>query len=316
MIEEQVDSNNYGTMTSRTTENEMEDSPTLLRKMMVTIKQPILFNVLIFIITFILFLLFQLWIEPTKRGFFCNDETIRYPFKQDTVTPNALIIFSVLPNILMVFYGEKRNALNSKNFGQFKSKSYIKIMFQFITNFLWGLILLCSFLNIVKIFVGRHRPYFLDVCKPDVLKNATCSDYNYILNYTCTGTNLGLIRESSLSFPSGHSAIAFYAATFFYLYIQNRTFFMRKFYLLPSALQFTGISLATFTAVSRIFDYHHHPEDVAIGTIIGILFGYYFYNYNISIKKKKHISSDIDNDTSSNETVVQNDPLLRNEMNV
>uniref|UniRef100_A0A0K0EM76 AcidPPc domain-containing protein n=1 Tax=Strongyloides stercoralis TaxID=6248 RepID=A0A0K0EM76_STRER len=275
MIEEQVDSNNYGTMTSRTTENEMEDSPTLLRKMMVTIKQPILFNVLIFIITFILFLLFQLWIEPTKRGFFCNDETIRYPFKQDTVTPNALIIFSVLPNILMVFYGEKRNALNR-----------------------------------------RHRPYFLDVCKPDVLKNATCSDYNYILNYTCTGTNLGLIRESSLSFPSGHSAIAFYAATFFYLYIQNRTFFMRKFYLLPSALQFTGISLATFTAVSRIFDYHHHPEDVAIGTIIGILFGYYFYNYNISIKKKKHISSDIDNDTSSNETVVQNDPLLRNEMNV
>ncbi|CEF60089.1 Phosphatidic acid phosphatase type 2/haloperoxidase domain-containing protein [Strongyloides ratti] len=309
MTEEQVDSNNYGTIRDNNTENEIETSHTLLEKIMTTGRKPMLINTLIFLIIVFVFITFQLWIQPTKRGFFCDDETIRYPFKQDTVSPNALIIFSVLPNILIIFYGERKNTLNAKNSNYVRSKKYIQIMFQFIVNFMWGLILLCSFLNIIKVSVGRHRPYFLEICKPDVLKNQTCSDHSYILNYTCTGTNIGLIKESSLSFPSGHSAISFFAATFFFLYVQNRMIFIRRCYLLKSVIQFTAVVLAAFTAVSRIFDYHHHPEDVAVGTIIGILFGYYFYFYNMFYGKRKNNK----NDTVLSDGTAQHELLLNNE---
>uniref|UniRef100_A0A0N5C9Q6 AcidPPc domain-containing protein n=1 Tax=Strongyloides papillosus TaxID=174720 RepID=A0A0N5C9Q6_STREA len=316
MVEEQVDdSNNYGTIRNTIIEIEVGRSNNTFRRMMITLKQPFFFNILIFLIILFVFIIFQFWIVPTKRGFFCNDETIRYPFKPDTISASVLIISSILPNILMVFWGETNNAFNKKNLRHYRGKKYIKIMFQIIGNFLWGLILLCCFLNIVKVSVGRFRPYYLDVCKPDVLQNITCNDYNYILNYTCTGKNIGLIREASLSFPSGHSAISFFGATFFFLYIQTRAHSLKKCYYLPSAFQFTAITLAVFTAVSRIFDYHHHPEDVAVGIIIGILFGYYFFNYNMKFKKEKIMDED-DNDVEpSTEDLTQN-LYDNNEMNV
>ena len=36
-------------------------------------------------------------------------------------------------------------------------------------------------------------------------------------------------------------------------------------------LQVIALSLATFTAVSRIMDYKHHPTDVLAGSLIGII---------------------------------------------
>ena len=41
--------------------------------------------------------------------------------------------------------------------------------------------------------------------------------------------------------------------------------------LLIPFFQVIAISLATFTAVSRIMDYKHHPTDVLAGTLIGVL---------------------------------------------
>uniref|UniRef100_A0A0N4ZC84 AcidPPc domain-containing protein n=1 Tax=Parastrongyloides trichosuri TaxID=131310 RepID=A0A0N4ZC84_PARTI len=283
--------------------------------MLVQIKHTFIFNIITFFLLLCLFLTFQFWITPTKRGFFCNDETIRYPFKTDTISPSTLIIFSILPNILIIFYGEASDSNRNKNSRKSSSKLYIQIMFQNIGNFLWGLILLCCFINVIKVSAGRLRPFYLDVCKPDVLLlNGTCTGYEYITNFTCTGTNKALIREASLSFPSGHSAISFFAATFFILYIQNRALVLRKYYLFPSALQFTALLVASFTAVSRIFDYHHHPEDVAVGIFIGVSFAYFFFNYN-SIEKNYKDSQIIELD-SPDEIQEQNNSLLNNELNV
>jgi len=36
---------------------------------------------------------------------------------------------------------------------------------------------------------------------------------------------------------------------------------------------------AVFVAVSRVFDYRHHWQDVTIGSIIGIVFGFLSYYY-------------------------------------
>lgn len=51
--------------------------------------------------------------------------------------------------------------------------------------FLFGCAVSQSFTDIAKVSVGRMRPHFLDVCKPD-FSTINCS-LGYITNYTCTG---------------------------------------------------------------------------------------------------------------------------------
>lgn len=51
--------------------------------------------------------------------------------------------------------------------------------------FLFGCAVSQSFTDIAKVSVGRMRPHFLDVCKPD-FATIDCS-VGYITNYTCTG---------------------------------------------------------------------------------------------------------------------------------
>lgn len=51
--------------------------------------------------------------------------------------------------------------------------------------FLFGCAISQSFTDIAKVSVGRMRPHFLEVCKPD-FSTIDCSQ-GYITNYTCTG---------------------------------------------------------------------------------------------------------------------------------
>jgi hypothetical protein len=37
-------------------------------------------------------LIFKLWGQPYKRGFFCNDESISHPFRDSTVTSEMLYV--------------------------------------------------------------------------------------------------------------------------------------------------------------------------------------------------------------------------------
>jgi phosphatidate phosphatase len=41
-------------------------------------------------------------VEPFKRGFFCNDETIQYPYKDDTVSDSLVAIIFVIVPIVVV----------------------------------------------------------------------------------------------------------------------------------------------------------------------------------------------------------------------
>lgn len=52
--------------------------------------------------------------NPFKRGFFCNDESIRYPLKEDTISyqllggvmiPFTLIVVSTLLKVMFLSYG-------------------------------------------------------------------------------------------------------------------------------------------------------------------------------------------------------------------
>lgn len=42
------------------------------------------------------FLVVHLTVEPFQRGFFCNDDTIRYPYREDTVSMGLCVAVGVL----------------------------------------------------------------------------------------------------------------------------------------------------------------------------------------------------------------------------
>ncbi|MEQ2209044.1 hypothetical protein XENOCAPTIV_023027, partial [Xenoophorus captivus] len=93
---------------------------------------------------------------PYQRGFYCSDESIRFPRKEGETISDA-----VLCGVGIV--------IGTVSIGVF----------------LFGCAISQSFTDIAKVSVGRMRPHFLDVCRPD-FSTINCS-LGYVTNYNCTG---------------------------------------------------------------------------------------------------------------------------------
>ncbi|XP_055718465.1 phospholipid phosphatase 1-like isoform X1 [Salvelinus fontinalis] len=208
-------------------------------------------------------------IKPYQRGFFCNDDSISYPFHSSTVTSNVLYgVGFTLPICSMVF-GECLSVYLKR----IKSKSsfsnmYVACVYKAIGTFVFGAAMSQSLTDIAKYSIGRLRPHFLDVCKPD-WKLINCTAGTYIEDFTCTG-DAHLANEGRLSFYSGHSSFSMYCMLFLALYIQARLQAGWARLLRPT-LQFFLIAASVYTGLSRVSDYKHHWSDVLVGLIQGVL---------------------------------------------
>lgn len=73
--------------------------------------------------------------------------------------------------------------------------------YKFIGIFLFGCAIAQSITNISKFTIGRLRPHFLDVCKPNPTK-FNCTDRNniglylYVENIVCMGTDEHLLKDA------------------------------------------------------------------------------------------------------------------------
>lgn len=67
----------------------------------------------------------------------------------------------------------------------FVGNPYISAVYKQVGVFLFGCAISVSFTDIAKVSVGRMRPHFLDVCKPD-FSTINCS-LGYITDYQCQG---------------------------------------------------------------------------------------------------------------------------------
>ncbi|XP_020313300.1 phospholipid phosphatase 1 isoform X1 [Oncorhynchus kisutch] len=208
-------------------------------------------------------------IKPYQRGFFCNDDSISYPFHQSTVT--SIVLYTAgfaLPICCMVF-GECLSVYLKR----IKSKSsfsnmYVGSVYKAIGTFVFGAAMSQSLTDIAKYSIGRLRPHFLDVCKPD-WKLINCTAGAYIEDFTCTG-DTHMVNEARLSFYSGHSSFSMYCMLFLALYIQARLQAEWARLLRPT-LQFFLIAASVYTGLSRVSDYKHHWSDVLAGLIQGAL---------------------------------------------
>ncbi|KAF6126455.1 phospholipid phosphatase 1 [Phyllostomus discolor] len=205
---------------------------------------------------------------PFQRGLFCNDESIKYPYKEDTI-PYALLGGIIIPfSVIVMVAGEAVcvycNLLHSDSFVR---NHYVAAIYKAVGTFLFGAAASQSLTDIAKYSIGRLRPHFLDVCDPDWAK-VNCSD-GYIENVVCRG-DAQKVKEARLSFYSGHSSFSMYSLLFVALYLQAR---MRADWarLLRPTLQFGLVATSLYVGLSRVSDYKHHWSDVLTGLLQGAL---------------------------------------------
>ncbi|KAF6024487.1 hypothetical protein EB796_017215 [Bugula neritina] len=197
-------------------------------------------------------------IEPTHRGFFCDDDSIRYPYHESTISTTVLILVGGFTNLIVVLMCEILHYVYDR-----KNKKAI------FSEELFGIT------DIGKWTVGRLRPHFIDGCQPQGFNITTCPGNQYMDTVHCTRPDQTILDDLRLSFPSGHASQSAYTMVFLACYVQQRVPRFDYTYLVKHVIQFILICMAWFCGLSRVMDNKHHPTDVlagfTIGTVVALL---------------------------------------------
>ncbi|EDV59375.1 putative phosphatidate phosphatase isoform X1 [Drosophila erecta] len=241
-------------------------------------------------------LLFFLLGDPYKRGFFCDDDSLKHPFHDSTVRNWMLYFIGAVIPVGVICIVEVIISQNkaSKDNGNSSSRRYVFMNYELpdwmiecykkVGIYAFGAVLSQLTTDIAKYSIGRLRPHFIAVCQPEMPDGTTCADPinagKYIEEFTCkgVGSSARMLKEMRLSFPSGHSSFTFFAMVYLALYLQARMTW-RGSKLLRHLLQFLFIMVAWFTALSRVSDYKHHWSDVLAGSLIGTICALVVANY-------------------------------------
>lgn len=133
--------------------------------------------------------------EPHRRGFWCNDMSIRYPYQPLTISLAVIIVVSWVVPMCVIVYTEGA--------GPNVRPQLRKFLFSAATNLMLNLFF--------KFTVGRLRPHFMAVCDPDVDCSANSGNI-FVSEYSCRNQNRRAVNQARQSFYSGHASIAMNAA--------------------------------------------------------------------------------------------------------
>ena len=230
-------------------------------------------------------------LEPYKRGFYCDDDTIKHPEVDEEISVGECVIVWAMIVILLVPAIEFLH-VTVFDHGE-RPERVCNIPWVFIELYrvlgYFTLGALCTLLTteMAKYKIGRLRPYFLTVCDLE-LTDEVCKDkfgyMKFVTDYECRGDRHHVL-EASKSFLSGHSSFSFYCATFLVVYIHARLsrlpvdsnkvayrttkIIFRGLKIMRPFFQFGIFCLAFYIALTRISDYKHHPGDVVVGALLG-----------------------------------------------
>ncbi|KAL3868278.1 hypothetical protein ACJMK2_041105 [Sinanodonta woodiana] len=255
---------------------------------------------------------------PYKAGFFCDDTSLKYPYKQNTISDALLSGVAFGLTIMMLLIVEVLNIFEKENK---RHRCLTQGPFTCLKGFgifLFGFVITQIFTEVLKNAVGRLRPNFFDLCRPD-FSRIDCSQ-GYITNYTCTNDehSASTLRNSRQSFPSGHAVFSVFTSMYLVLYIQKRLHISYSHFLKPT-IQAALVLLSVLCSVSRITDHMHHSSDVIAGIGIGFVVACsVFYSLGtkfLNDQEPKKVSTD--EDIEENSTPVLNGhqtpvPLLHN----
>ncbi|CAD6188668.1 unnamed protein product [Caenorhabditis auriculariae] len=209
-------------------------------------------------------------VAPYQRPFPCGDDSLKRPFKPNTVGLKHLLAISLGSPFFVIVIVEGilfYKSLGINRLSKFFATTTLVYMKYLLTY------ALCTFImEYLKCSVGRMRPHFVEVCNPD-WKNIKCDSLDKIIqpeDMICTNPDKHRIRTARTSFPSGHTAAAFHLLIFLFIYLNRMSSHTRvaeisffRWLVLPTYTVWT-----LFTAITRVTDFWHFPTDVLGGIIL------------------------------------------------
>lgn len=204
---------------------------------------------------------------PYHAGFFCDDQSLRYPYKEDTIPDSLLLGLGFSIPFCVMLLTEIIRCLSSRNCSPVNRD--LLIFVKGACAFVFGFTVVEVFIQGFKFSIGRPRPHFFDVCRPN-FSSINCSQ-GYITDYDCTGNihSDKVMRDSRFSFLSGHAAFSMYGAIFTCLYLEKRVSVSYSLVLKP-VLQLSLVVLSLACSLTRYYDYKHHVSDIVAGLLLGV----------------------------------------------
>ncbi|XP_077078546.1 phospholipid phosphatase 2 [Siphateles boraxobius] len=208
------------------------------------------------------FIIMTIMFRPYQRGVYCDDETINYPYRPDTISHKMMAAVTISCSIIIITSGEAYLVYTKRLYSNSDFNQYAVALYKVLGTFLFGSCVSQSLTDMAKYTIGRLRPNFMAVCAPEV-----CNGYMAVIN--CTGSPRN-VTESRLSFYSGHSSFGMYCMLFLALYVQARMASKWARLIRPS-IQFFLVAFAIYVGYTRVSDYKHHWSDVVVGFLQGAL---------------------------------------------
>ncbi|KAH7719901.1 Protein F13E6.5 [Aphelenchoides avenae] len=194
---------------------------------------------------------------PTRRGFSCDDDSIRQPHNKNTVPTLALLGITLGVPFGVIIVGNflakvKKNVEDMADVIRSSTPIYL--------DYILGFWLLTLVLDIIKCSVGRLRPNFVAMCQPDESAISACAADSaaFVSKFTCTNPKWRDGRNSMMSFPSGHAAASVFALLFLHYFLNQ-------------------------IIARRVTDYWHFTSDVIGGIVVaGLVFHVFLQEYRVS----------------------------------
>ena len=129
--------------------------------------------------------------------------------------------------------------------------------------------------NILKVFTGRPRPCFFDLCGYPRTNHIYGVMGQIGVVSKCTNS-YHAINDAFRSFPSGHTMLSSSSFTLCY-FLLRRVFYDSKKWnhqliiALHNVLLVLSFLVSVMISVTRIFDYRHFASDVVCGYILGVV---------------------------------------------
>ena len=152
-----------------------------------------------------IFIFVLVFLNPKIRYFTCEESDIFFPYRKDTIPYWAVGICATFMPLIAIVIVEMFNVKTVPFKKNAKRKeTYFICVFHAISLFALGISIVLLLTEIGKKWVGRLRPHFIAVCKPDfskincTSKGLTGDFYNSIdtSGHFCTG-DPGDVREAS-----------------------------------------------------------------------------------------------------------------------
>mmetsp|Transcript_11338 Transcript_11338/g.42507 ORF Transcript_11338/g.42507 Transcript_11338/m.42507 type:complete len:322 (+) Transcript_11338:92-1057(+) len=231
------------------------------------------------------------WIKNVQvRGYFRDDRSIQYPYlKTDSLSATLVAIVTIVVPLITFVAVELILLVRIRYIDRWRFKRSPLLILQNLIQttliFCLGYVLTLLFTLILKNYTGRLRPDFISRCQPDY--SLISPDVNYISpdlqDTICTG-DAKAITEGRKSFPSGHACVAVYAMLFAGAYLSRLRTRILSTNLIP-VIQYVLIIFSILSTITRVTDNVHHPSDLIIGYVLGIVAFFYFEIY----VRKRHV---------------------------